>query len=414
MAEADSGQVNVVYVAYNSAFDPLVESQVIAYLAELHRTHSVGFRLITFEPQDSSASADPAASVALEQRLRQAGIEWIPLRYHQHPSLLATGWDVMVGVLRLAREVRRRRPVFVHARSHVAAAMAALVQAAFGIPFVFDCRGLLADEYLDAGHWRRDSWKYRITKSAEGLLFQRAKYVVVLTERLRGMLAEGDGVPRVPAQKVAAIPCCVDLARFAPRSDPGPGAPFTLCYLGSVRRYLLAEMLEFAAVARDVIPGFRFLIVNRDEQAGITAEIERQGLGDTCRVQAASPEQVPALLQQATAGIVFAAPSLSKQATSPVKIGEYLAAGLPVVVNAGLGDTEHLVRQVGVVVPGLTREAYREAALELRALIENHEAVAAACRKRAQDELSLELGAQRYGELYRALCCPGAKSPGSC
>jgi hypothetical protein len=42
------------------------------------------------------------------------------------------------------------------------------------------------------------------------------------------------------------------------------------------------------------------------------------------------------------------------EVASPVKFGEYLASGLPVVMSAGIGDYSELVRRkkVGVILKG--------------------------------------------------------------
>ena len=82
--------------------------------------------------------------------------------------------------------VMRKLPQIVHARSYLPAAVSATLSAV--VPrarFLFDCRGLLADEYVDADYWQKDSFTYRLTKNAERALFSRADGLVVLTERIR-------------------------------------------------------------------------------------------------------------------------------------------------------------------------------------------------------------------------------------
>ena len=74
----------------------------------------------------------------------------------------------------LARALRRR-PRIVHARSYLPGAVAQLVSTI--VPqarFIFDCRGLLGDEYVDFGHWSRDSFRYRLLKRSRRQLFGRA------------------------------------------------------------------------------------------------------------------------------------------------------------------------------------------------------------------------------------------------
>src|SRR5438552_6520846 len=104
-----------LYVCYLSLEDPLVHTQVVAYLEGLAgRGHTI--HLLTFEPK-----LGRERTRALESELRARGIEWHALRYHKRPSLPATIYDAVAGALVATRLVRRHRLDAVHARSHVPA-----------------------------------------------------------------------------------------------------------------------------------------------------------------------------------------------------------------------------------------------------------------------------------------------------
>ena len=180
-----------LYVCYLGLDEPLVATQVRPYLRALaargHRMH-----LLTFE----TARRDAAATEALRQALADEGIAWHALRYHRRPSLPATLYDIARGVLRGFRLARRHGIELVHARSHVGAAIALPLRSLLGLPFVFDVRGLLPDEYADAGHWRRGGLKYRLGKAMERVFFRRAAALVVLTEAVRADLSAAGGPAR--------------------------------------------------------------------------------------------------------------------------------------------------------------------------------------------------------------------------
>jgi len=99
--------------------------------------------------------------------LAVAGIDWHWLRYHKSPSLPATSYDVLAGIRYGSRLVRDKQIEMVHARSYIPAAIALRLKRRFGVKMIFDVRGLMADEYFDAGHWRKESTPYRITKAME-------------------------------------------------------------------------------------------------------------------------------------------------------------------------------------------------------------------------------------------------------
>src|SRR5947207_2659190 len=98
--EAAQGRASlkVLHICYLALSDPLVETQVVAYLEGLaERGHHI--HLLTFEVADR----DHDSREALNQRLARRGISWHELRYHKRPSLLATAYDVLRGAVTAAR-----------------------------------------------------------------------------------------------------------------------------------------------------------------------------------------------------------------------------------------------------------------------------------------------------------------------
>ncbi len=397
--------MTALYICYYPVSEPLVQTQVIAYLRELAKA---GHRivLLTFEPQA------PTGEVRMEtnQRLAADGITWHWLRYHQRPSLPATIFDALAGVFVGWRLVRRYGVQLIHARSHVPAAMALALKRLLGVKVLFDVRGLLAEEYEDAGLWRRDSVKFRLTKALERRCLAAADAVVVLTERLKQRFVIG-GV-RAP---ITVIPCCVDMTAFESPDRATVSSQLTrlrdrtvLIYVGKLGSWYLAEeMAQFFVEARTVLPDLHFLILTQSDHALAVSQLTRQEVPlEAFTVMTVAPTQVPDYLALADVGISFIRPCFSKLASSPTKIGEYLAAGLPVVTNAGIGDCDELFQDglTGVIVASFDAAGYRDAASRLRDLLSQPEQVRTHSRELARRELSLEhVGAPRYRAVYEAL-----------
>src|SRR4051795_8898923 len=80
------------YLCYLEPDDPLVQTQVVAYLRGLaaagNRIH-----LLTFE----TAPLTRERRRVLRRVLASEGIRWHGLRYHKRPSLPATVFDVLAG-----------------------------------------------------------------------------------------------------------------------------------------------------------------------------------------------------------------------------------------------------------------------------------------------------------------------------
>jgi glycosyltransferase involved in cell wall biosynthesis len=130
-------------------------------------------------------------------------------------------------------------------------------------------------------------------------------------------------------------------------------------------------------------------------------------------VRTVAPSEVAACAVAADVGLSFIAPTPSKQASSPTKIAEYLACGLPVVATAGTGDldTQLTGAGVGVLVHRLDEAGYRQAADELRRLL-RQPGLAGRCRAAAESLFDLEtVGAARYVRLYGRLLATSSSGP---
>lgn len=407
---------HVLFISYNGTSNPLTHTQVLPYLEAL-TSQELCFSLLTYE-----AIGDDSDVALAAERLRAADITWHPLRYHKRPSLVATAWDVVAGCLRAALiHLSQQRLDATHARGYVPGVVSLTLKRIFGIPFIFDMRGLMADEYVDAGNWRAGGLNYRLAKRAEQALLRSADEVIVLTERIRDhLLAVSPFREFGLERRITVIPCCVDIDRaadgasyrMATRSALQLEDRFVVVYSGSVGTwYLLSEMLAFYARLRRAVAHAHLLVLNRAEHAMIRASAEASGVSpEALTVLALAPADVPRYLGAADVGLFFIKPSFAKSASSPTKLGEYLAAGLPVIVNSGVGDVDALVRaaRLGVVVEDLGDVGYEHAVADVLRLAEMLSGPAgpelrARSRAAAEAHLSLQLGVARYRDVYARL-----------
>jgi glycosyltransferase involved in cell wall biosynthesis len=396
-----------LYICYLSLTDPLVRTQVVAYLAGLaERGHVI--HLLTFE-----TGLNGSRRRELRAEMAQLGISWHGLRYHKRPSLPATMYDTFVGAAVASWLVVRHRLQLLHARSHVPLAMTMLARPFMRSRIVFDIRGLLADEYADAGRWDREGAAYRITDWIQRVGLRRADGFVVLTERVRRQLWG-----ETPPATAHVIPCCADFDRLAAsdidvRAALGLGKRPIMIYVGKLTGvYMDREMADFFAVARSADPDLAFVILTQSSAESIEDELRRAGIPERdYRIATAAAHEVGAYLSAADFAICFCHPKPSLIAASPTKIGEYLASGLPVVSGPDAGDTDAILRdeRAGVVVSEFTDSAYERAAAEILAL-----AADGACRDRcravAERVFSLrEVGIPRYDALYSQMAAIGPR-----
>ena len=408
----------VLFISYNALIEPLGPTQILPYVVRLG--DSCEMVVLSFEKRVRSAEEDARDTRETEGLLSARGIRWIRLRYHKRPSLPATLFDIARGVLRIVREHRRQRFDLLHARGYVPAAIAWAVKKCVGVPFLFDIRGLHAEEYADAGHWDVRGLKFRLTKRVEQRILHEADGIVTLTQAIRPALQEFDGLKgRTPPPPWSVIPTCVDLEHFSfdaagrqrIREELRIGDRPVLVYAGSIGTwYQLDEMLNFFQAARERWPRLFFLaLVNRSPET-VAGALAARGIGpDDYAAIWARHAEMPAYLSAADAGLAFIRPCLSKRSSSPTKYAEYLACGLPIVANSGVGDVDEFLARTGagVIVAEHSSQAYQAAADRIRDL------ATAANRDRwravAQSEFSVVSRAcPAYRDLYAGILQPPA------
>lgn len=402
--------VRALYLSYDGLLEPLGQSQILPYVRGLARCGAV-IRLLTFEKPEAWRSGRDAMA-ALRRGLEAEGIGWTALRYHRSPTVPATAYDLLRGVLVGVWVALRCSVHLVHARSEVAGIMAWVVSRLTGARFLFDMRGFWADERVEAGLWPAEGWLYRAAKRWEGRLLRDAQAVVTLTEAARCEV-ERDAAARPRRAKVAVIPTCTDLDRFqpAPKSTRLLQAlrleeQWLLLYSGALGTwYLLEEMARFFQAIRRRQPNAHFLALTSQDSRVVQTAWARCGMDETTITVRTVPfAEMPEWLSLADASVLFRRPGASLAGVCPTKIGESLACGVPVVINAGIGDCDVMVRarRVGVVMPQLLGEAYDAAAVDVIALSREPD-VRARCRAAAEALFGLERGVAGYAAVYRRL-----------
>jgi glycosyltransferase involved in cell wall biosynthesis len=411
----------ILYVTYDGLTDPLGRSQILPYLTGLS---GLGHEITVISCEKPALFDRDGRTIAAV--CNRAGIEWRALRYHKRPPILSGAYDTW----RLAREARRlhRRRGFdiVHCRSYLGSVAGLRLKLDFGVPFVFDMRGFWADECVERGSWPRSNPLYRAVyaymKRLEARLLKHADHVISLTEAgvapLHHMQVSAGA--RAP---VTVIPCCADFehfqlpgreARAAARLKLGISAEArVLLYLGAVGPwYMFEEMFDFFGAYLQRYPSAVLLFVTLQSPESVVSIGKGAGIdADRIVVRGATREEVPELMAAADAGLVFLRPLPSRAASSPAKMGEMIALGLPVISNAGVADVAAILAESGCGVGLLSfdAEAYAAAILEL----ERSTMTAADIRASGRRWFDLAEGVRRYDDVYRGLSAGRRESGGS-
>ena len=410
--------------------DPLGQAQVLPYLFGLsQRGHHL--HLISCEKQERMARMGQEVKALCKAQ----DIHWHPLPYRQGIPIVS-GWQNVRAMRRkafaLAKEVDFD---WAHCRSYLAAMVGLRLQQRKGIKFLFDMRGFWPDERAESGLWNQKRWQYRLLyrffKRKEAEFLSCASHIVVLTARAEEVVREqyevvvgvgrisktlrsAQGKPKTQnlELKTSAVPCCADFEHFPLQTEElkqqakaGLGiSPQTqvISYLGSLGTwYLVEEMIQLFGIFLEKNPTSTLLIISQDDPSEMYKYAESLGISpQQILLRPATRAEVPGLLMASDLGLMLIQPSFAKLASSPTKLAEYLAMGIPLITNTGIGDVKTQLTKTGGGV--IVSDPFDPAAL--KNAVDAYQATTfdrLSIRRKARAILGIQNALETYNKIYR-------------
>ena len=308
-------------------------------------------------------------------------------------SVLSPVWDAL-GLLRAARRVR---PDCIQVRDKIASApLAWLAARVLRVPFVY----WMSFPIVEGFEARRDAlavrgkgalWLAHALRAraarfvAYRLVLPGADHVFVQSAAMGDWLAS-QGIAR---SRMTAVPMGVDATLFErrtiiPSTDPRLDGRRVVLYLGRVAQSRRSDfLLDVAERLRAQLPGSLLVIAgdapSQDEMAWMRAAIAARGLEDHVLLTGWLPQHLAlGYAVRAEVGLSPIPRGTLFDVSSPTKLVEYLALGIPGVAN-DIPDQALVIEQsgAGLCVP-MQADAFAAATLRLLA----DPVLAAACAER--------------------------------
>ena len=186
-----------------------------------------------------------------------------------------------------------------------------------------------------------------------GLVLPRARHIFVQSRRM----VEDVAAHGIPISRMTPVPMGVDLegslpSRVAPIQDARLAGKRVVAYLGTLDRTRRIEVLfEMLVTARIACPDLMLVLAGDTEDAAhrdwLRREAQRLGVGDAVLWTGWLPtEQAWSYVRAAEVGLSPFPRGFLLDSASPTKAVEYMALGLPVVVNDN-PDQAMLVEESG-------------------------------------------------------------------
>lgn len=407
--------------------DPLGQSQVIPYLIGLSKKGYI-IHLISCEKKKNYFESEGYIS----EIFKENNICWHPLSYSKTPPILSTLWDLFRINNKAFSLHKKEKFLIVHCRSYIASLIGLKMKKKFGqlssplmnsqpgdnaLKFIFDMRGFWVDERVEGKLWNLQNPVFKIIfhffKKKEMEFLSFADYIVTLTYSAKNEITTWN-IPEL--SPIEVIPCCVDMELFSPekiiatekkklkRQLKFSEEDFVISYLGAIGTwYLLDEMLQFFKLLLKSNPKARFLFITSEKPESILNKVVQLKIPkEKIAIYKASRKEVPQLLNLSKLSIFFIMPSFSKTASSPTKLGEIMAMGIPIISNEGIGDVGQIIEnsKSGILVRDFNKEEYDHIICSLPELLSKD---SVQIINAAQKYFSLEKGVNSYNEIYQNL-----------
>ena len=389
----------VLYLSYTGLLEPLGRSQILAYLSRLSDEYQ--FTIVSFEKVVDLSKTDDVK--ALKEECERYGIDWHPKSYHHKPRLIATLWDLSSLLYHTWVLSHSGRAQHVHCRSYIPAIAAWLVGKQTKVPFIFDMRALWPEEMIDAGRLVRHGVVHRVLAWLEARLLKDAAHIVSLTEAAVEYLQAQQ--PQLNSQKFSVITTCVDLENFKLNStkieDKKLGTMGTVISGWYHLDWLFLSLKSQLQKNKSAT----FKIITRDSEKSLREMARKYGVDHSkLEIMSSSPSDIAKNIADMKAGLLYFTAGISKLGSAPTRMGEFLACGIPVIGNRGVGDMASLIEkyQVGVVIEDGSQESIDDSLEKLDILYQDKN-LSRRCRDAAEEYFSADKGAEKYRKIYREL-----------
>ncbi|MBP8949200.1 MAG: glycosyltransferase family 4 protein [Candidatus Promineofilum sp.] len=344
---------------------------------------------------------------------RTAPLPW-HTDYEVGSSRHKIAFDAYLAV-KAATEARRFRPDVIHGHMHEGALIGGALARARGVPLVFDFQGSLTAEMVDHHflnpHGALYPWAYRLESA-----ITRGLPDAILTSSGRAATLLRDEFD-VPAERIHTLPDCADADHFDParfthlQADHPLRVHYGIAreavvvgYLGLLTDYQgIPHLIEAAARLKEQGRAIHFLIMGYPNVESYQMAAHAWGVAECVTFTGRVPfADAPNYL---AACDITVAPKMSSSEGSG-KLLNYMAMAQPIVAYDTPVNREYL-DDLGVYAPPGDVAAFTAAIAELAEDAARRRTLGAALRRRAQEEFSWPVAAERILNLYNRLTNEG-------
>lgn len=396
--------MNILFVTWDGPQVSYLEGLFLP-IFEVLQSKGMHFHILQF------TWGDAATIEARRQACQHAGCSYEVVHVMRKPVALGSLMSATRGGKHITRVIKQKNINVVMPRSTLPALSCLLALRNRSERLVFDADGLPLDERVDFSGQSSSGLVYRLLRDIEAQAIRRADAVLTRSTKAVDILLARAGA-QTSSNKFHVVTngrnpnvytTGSNESRAATRASLGlTDVTPLLVYAGSIGpQYCVDKILTLFEMVLKKEATTRLLILTGSPDFVYQALKSRPELEKLVMVKSVAAKEVPTYLACADLGLAFRQPTFSMQGVAPIKLGEYLLCGLPVVATKGIGDTQVISNEVGYLVKDMNDTALQQVANWLvNDVLPKRTQMRVQCRQVGIDHFSLDACTQSY---YKAL-----------
>lgn len=288
--------------------------------------------------------------------------------YRTGPVALSSFFSILIKYFSIRKLVDKWRITAVMPRSIYPAFIYNAILSKKHLKFIYDADGLSIDERVEFSGLNQSSAIFNLLRYIELQSVIKSDSVLVRTPQAKQVLSNRAGLYNPSKFKLVAngrdsnkFKLYSNSSNLAVRSRLGIASEtFIIVYCGSLgKQYCVEEMFYFYKKVKERIKSCVFLILSQDHD-NIELHYDKYKDDDSVIIKNIPHVEIPKYLSACDLALAIRSQSFSMTGVQPIKIGEYLMCGLPIIVTKNVGNTSIIPKEMGYVLENNGKECLAE------------------------------------------------------
>lgn len=331
---------NILFVTWDGPQTNYIESLFLPIFLKMQERYGYKFHIIQF------TWGSPERIVKTKVVCSKYNIVYNAVPVYRKIAIVGLLKAIFVqsGIIR--KYCRENNITLIMPRATTSAGIVNHIISSLNAKYIYDADGFSQDERVDFSGWSPTGLKYKLYRWMEKRAILQADAILCRSHQAAAIIAERSRLPETQ-NKITVISNGRDIVQYniLPQSEFKIGNGMKFIYVGSLGpQYGLENMLNVFKAVKNILPDSVFTILTGDKSyANQMIEDSYQDIRNSVLITRVAADAVPNYIIDADFAFALRAQKFSMKGVSPIKLGEYLLCGIPVIATSGIGDTDMML-----------------------------------------------------------------------